>query len=127
MKENELAKEVADAAFHIHSRLGPGLLESVYETILAHELVKRGLRVSKQVPIGLKWDNLTFDVGFRADLIVDDSLLIELKSIDELAPVHKMQVISYLKLTQLRLGLLINFGETLIKDGIVRLVNGLPD
>lgn len=91
MKENELAKEVADAAFHIHSRLGPGLLESVYETILAHELIKRGLRVSKQVPIGLKWDNLTFDVGFRADLIVDDSLLIELKSIDELAPVHKKQ------------------------------------
>lgn len=127
MKENELAKEVADAAFHIHSRLGPGLLESVYETILAHELIKRGLRVSKQVPIGLKWDNLTFDVGFRADLIVDDSLLIELKSIDELAPVHKKQVITYLKLTQLRLGLLINFGETLIKDGIVRLVNGLPD
>jgi len=127
MHENELAKIVVDTAFHIHSRLGPGLLESVYQTILFYELRKRGLQVEKESPILLKWDNVVFEEGFRADLIVENKLLIELKSIQSTAAVHKKIVLTYLRLTELKLGLLINFGEELIKDGISRVVNGLED
>jgi GxxExxY protein len=127
MRENELARIVVDVAFQIHSRLGPGLLESVYQTILYYELQKRGLRVQKEVPIPLKWDNVLFEEGFRADLIVEDKLLVELKSVEITAPVHKKIVLTYLRLTELKLGLLINFGEQLIKDGISRIVNGLED
>jgi len=125
--ENRIAKQVVDAAFQIHSRLGPGLFESVYETVLAHELQKRGLRVARQVSIPIRYDDLVFKDAFRLDLLVDDLVIVELKSIEQLAPVHKKQVITYLKLAEKRLGLLINFGEILIKDGIVRLVNGLTD
>lgn len=127
MTENDLAAVVVNTAMQIHMRLGPGLLESVYGTILTHELRKQSLNVEKEVPIPLKWDNLTFEAGFRADLIVNELLLIELKSIEELAPVHKKQMLTYLKITGLRLGLLINFGQSLLKDGIVRIANGLPD
>jgi GxxExxY protein len=125
MTENEIAKIVVDACYHIHTRLGPGLLESVYLRILEYELLKRGLRVQKQVPISFRYDEVEFDEGFRADLIVEGKLILELKSVENTAPVHKKQLLTYLKLTGLKLGLLVNFGSPLIKDGIFRLVNGL--
>ena len=127
MTENELAKIVVDACYHIHTGLGPGLLESVYEAVLTKELEKRGLRIQRQQPVPIIWENMTFDEGFRADLIIDDKLIIELKSVERLAPVHGKQLLTYLRLTHTRLGLLVNFGEALIKDGIKRVVNGLPD
>jgi GxxExxY protein len=127
MTENEIAKEVVDAAFHIHTKLGPGLLESVYEVVLAAVLRKRGLRVERQVPVPIRFEDLTFDEGFRADLIVEEKVILELKSVEETAPVHKKQVLTYLRLADKRLGLLINFGAPLIKDGITRLVYRLPE
>jgi GxxExxY protein len=125
--ENEIAKIVVDASFHIHKRLGPGLLESVYVRILDYKLTKRGLRVRREVPIPFRYDDIEFDEGFRADLIVEDIVILELKSVEHTAPVHKKQVITYLKLTEMKLGLLINFGAPLIKDGIFRLANGLTE
>jgi GxxExxY protein len=127
LNENEIARIIVDACFHIHTRLGPGLLESVYEGILEFELRKRGLLVDRQAPISVIYDGLKFDEGFQADLIVNSLVIIELKSVEKLAPVHRKQVLTYLKLTGLKLGLLINFGAPVIKDGIIRLVNGLPD
>lgn len=127
MTENEIAKIVVDACYHIHINLGPGLLESVYEAILAHELESRGLRAHRQVPIPVHWNGQMFDEGFRADIVVDDKLIIELKSVETVAPVHAKQLLTYLKLTDRRLGLLVNFGEAKIKDGIRRVVNGLDD
>ncbi len=127
MTENEIAKEIVDAAFKIHTTLGPGLLESVYEVVLAHELKRRGLHSVRQQPIAIRYESITFDEGFRADLIVDDKIIVELKSVDEIAPVHKKQLLTYLRLTDKRLGLLINFNEELIKDGISRVVNGLEE
>jgi GxxExxY protein len=127
LTENRIAREVVDAAFQLHQRLGPGLLESVYEIILAHELRKRGLTVVRQVPVAIVWDDLHFDEGFRADLLVNDKVIVELKSKERIIPVDKKQVLTYLRLTDKRLGLLINFGEELIKNGISRVVNGLPD
>src|SRR5206468_2560777 len=124
MTYNDLSAIIIEAAIDIHRRLGPGLLESVYQTILAHELIKRGLRVEKEVPIPLVWDNLRFEVGFRADLIVNDLILVELKSIEEIAPVHQKQVLTYLRITGKKLGLLMNFGEETLKDGIRRIING---
>ena len=109
----------------IHKELGPGLLESVYEEILCFELYNRGLSLSRQQAIPVTWNNLTLDLAFRSDLIIDQKVLIELKSVDMLAPVHTKQVLTYLKLTGLRLGLLINFNESLLKDGIRRVVNRL--
>ena len=125
--ENEIAREIVDAAFKIHTTLGPGLLESVYQAVLAHELETRNLRVRREVPIAIHYDNLRFDVGFRADLLVNDLVIVELKSVENTAPVHKKQVLTYVRLAKLRLGLLINFGTTRIKDGITRLANALPD
>jgi len=116
-----------DAAYRVHKRLGPGLLESVYEAVLAYELQKRGLRVQRQVPMPVTYDGLRFDIGFRADLLVEDLVIVELKSVQELHPVHRKQVITYIRLADKRLGLLINFGASLIKDGISRLVNRLYD
>ena len=127
MRENELAKIVVDVAYQIHRRLGPGLLESVYQAIMAYELRLRGLHVETEVPIPVVWGDMQLEIGFRGDLWIERLLLVELKSIEELAPVHKKQMLTYLRLTNTRFGLLINFGEELIKDGIVRLVNGLPD
>ena len=127
MRENELAKIVVDVAYQIHRRLGPGLLESVYQAIMAYELRLRGLHVETEVPIPVIWGDMQLEIGFRGDLWIERLLLVELKSIEELAAVHKKQMLTYLRLTNTRLGLLINFGEELIKDGIVRLVNGLPD
>ncbi len=125
MKENELSKIIVDCCFKIHVELGPGLFESVYERILFHELKKKGLWVTKQQSIPVIWDSLNMDPSFRADLIVEDKVLIEVKSVEAIAPVHKTQVLTYLKLTDLKLGLLINFNVDKIKSGITRIVNGL--
>lgn len=125
MTENELAKIVVDVAFQIHTRLGPGLLESVYQKIMLYELRKRGLSVEEEVPFPVVWDDTKMDVGFRADLFVENKLIIELKSIERVAPVHKKTLLTYLRITDCHLGLLINFGEELIKDGISRVVNNL--
>jgi GxxExxY protein len=125
MTENELATIVVDAAFQIHTRLGPGLLESVYEAVLVHELRRRGLRLEVQKPIPVVWEDLQLEVGFRADIIVEGKLVVELKSVEAIAPVHKKQLQTYLRLTDCRLGLLINFNVALIKDGITRVVNRL--
>ena len=125
MTENEVAKIIVDTAFQIHKRLGPGLLESVYEVVLAHALERRGLKIDRQVPVPIVFDEIKFDEGFRADLIVEDKVIIELKSVENIAPVHKKQLLTYLRLTDKRLGLLINFGSELIRDGISRVVNNL--
>lgn len=127
MTENEVAKRVVNAAFRVHSKLGPGLLESVYEAVLAAMLQKEGLEVQKQVAIPIRFEEMSFDEGFRADLVVEDKVIVELKSVEQTLPVHRKQVITYLKLADKRLGLLINFGSALIKDGITRLVNGLEE
>jgi GxxExxY protein len=103
----------------------PGLLESVYETILAYELEKLGLRVERQLPISVVWENAKLDIGFRLDLLVENKVIVELKSIEKVVPVHSKILLTYLKLSEKKLGLLVNFGETLIKDGIRRVVNGL--
>lgn len=124
MNENQIAKIAVDTAFSIHTKLGPGLLETVYEVILAHDLRKRGLRVERQVPIPILYDGLRFDEGFRADLVVEDKVIVELKSIEALLPVHAKQVLTQIKLTDRKLGLLINFGADRLKDGIKRLING---
>ncbi|MEA3224186.1 MAG: GxxExxY protein [Thermodesulfobacteriota bacterium] len=125
MTENEIAKVIVDAAFQIHKRLGPGLLESVYEIVLAYELKKRGVKVKRQVPVAIVYDDIKFDEGFRADLIVEGKVIVELKSVERVFPVHKKQLLTYLRLDDKRLGLLINFGSELIRDGISRVVNGL--
>jgi len=125
MTENEVAKIVVDAAYHIHKRLGPGLLESVYEIVLAHVLKKRGLRVKRQVSVPIVFDEIKFDEGFRADLIVEEKVIVELKSVEKVSRVHKKQLLTYLRLADKRLGLLINFGAELIRDGISRVVNEL--
>ena len=125
MTENEIAKIIVDSAYHIHSKLGPGLLESVYEVILDHALQKKGLKAERQVPIPIQFDGIRFDEGFRADLIVENKLIVELKSVETTLPVHKKQLLTYLKLTDMKLGLLINFGARLMKEGISRVVNRL--
>ena len=127
MNENEIAREIVDAAFKIHSTLGPGLLESAYETVLAYELRKRGLAVVLQQPVSVNYEELTIEVGYRIDMIVDDKVIVELKSVERTAPVHKKQLLTYLRLADKRLGLLINFGSALIKNGITRVVNQLEE
>lgn len=127
MTENEIASKVMDAAFLIHRETGPGLLESVYEVIMANQLLLMGLRVERQVPIAIKFHEIVFDEGFRADLFVEQKVIVELKSVERLLPVHSKQLLTYLRLTGCRLGLLINFGENLLKDGFKRVVNGLED
>jgi GxxExxY protein len=124
-KENDVSGMIVDACYKIHEELGPGLFESVYEKILIIELKKKGLLVESQVAVPVKWRGTFIDQGFRADLIVENLVLVELKSIETLSPVHYKQVVTYLKLTKLKLGLLINFNEPLIKSGIKRMVNGL--
>jgi len=125
MHENEIAKEIVDAAYKIHTTLGPGLLESVYEATLAYELSKRGINVVRQQPIPVVYESVRMEMGFRADLLVGGLVLVELKSVESIAPVHRKQLLTYLRLADKRLGLLINFGAELIKDGITRVVNHL--
>jgi len=123
--ENDTAKQVLDAAFKLHSAVGPGLFESVYEVILAHELRKTGLAVDRQRAIAIKYDGLIFDEGFRADLIAGNLVIVEVKSVQALLPVHAKQLLTQLRLSGLRLGLLINFGQEHLKNGIKRIVSGL--
>ena len=127
MTENEIARVVVDAAYRIHVTLGPGLLESVYRVILKRELQARGLDVGNEVDVPVVWDGVDVGVGFRADLIVEGKVTLELKSVESVAAVHKKQLLTYLRLTGCRLGLLLNFGAALMKDGITRVVNGLPE
>jgi GxxExxY protein len=127
MNENQIAQQIVDAAFKVHTRLGPGLLESVYETVLAYELTSRGLRVVRQQPIPVVYDEVRMDDGFRADMIVEGRVIVELKSLEMIAPVHKKQLLTYLRLSDRQLGLLINFGSEFIKDGITRVVNNLVE
>ena len=125
MTENEISKIIVNCAFNIHSSLGPGLLESVYEELLAFELTDYGLLVERQKPIPVLYKNTKMEIGFRADLIVEHKVIIEIKSIEAIAPVHQKQLLTYLRITGNKLGLLINFNSALIKDGIQRIVNNL--
>ena len=127
MHENEISEKIIGAAIEVHRILGPGLLESVYEVAFAHELRKLNLNIETQKAIPIEYDDIRFTEGFRADIIVEGKLIIELKSIEEISKVHKKQLLTYLRLSNIKLGLLINFGTTLIKNGIFRIVNGLED
>jgi GxxExxY protein len=127
MTENEISKIIVDMAMKTHTALGPGLLESVYETVLAFELRKNGLRVKRQVMIPIIYESLVIKECFRADLVIDEKVIIELKSISKLENVHYKQLLTYLRLSGKKLGLLINFNELHLKDGIKRIVNGLYD
>ncbi len=118
---DEVASKIVDAAFAVHMALGPGLLESVYEVCLVHELKKRGLNVERQVSLPVVYDNIHLDAGLRLDLLVENRVIVELKAVETLLPVHKAQVLTYLKLSGYRLGLLINFNTALIKQGIQRI------
>jgi GxxExxY protein len=127
MTENELGKRILDFAFEIHTELGPGLLETVYEVVLAHELRGIGMEVERQKPVPISYRGIQFDEGFRADLIVENKVIVELKSVESLQPVHAKQVLTQLRLADLRLGYLINFGEEHLKHGIKRLANRLAE
>lgn len=124
MKENEIGTIVVSEAIDLHRALGPGLLESVYEAILARRLADHGLEVQRQVSVPIVFEGEHFEEGFRADLVVDKMVLLELKSVEKIHNVHKKQLLTYLKLTGIKLGYLLNFGESLMKDGIVRTING---
>lgn len=127
MTENEVANIIVNSAYNIHVKLGPGLLESVYEEVMYYELTKLGLRVERQKGVPVIWDDLKMELGFRADLIVENKVIVELKSIETIAPVHPKILLTYLRIKDLKLGLLINFNEKLIKDGITRIVNNLKE
>ncbi len=127
MTENKIGTIIVDVAIALHRALGPGLLESVYEITLAHELKKRGLTVECQVPIPIVYDEIRFDEGFRADILVNHRVILELKSITSITSVHRKQIQTYLRLSGKKLGFLLNFGEAMMKDGIVRVVNGLEE
>ncbi len=124
MNENDIGRIVVDCAVRLHMALGPGLLESVYEVLLADGLQKAGLHVSRQVPIPIEFEGVRFDEGFRADMLVEDKVILELKSVESVSKAHKKQVLTYLKLTGMELGFLLNFGEATMKDGIHRIING---
>ena len=125
MVENEITKILVDIFIKVHKQLGPGLLESVYEEVICYELEKRGLKYKRQQGIAVMYDNIKMDLGFRADIIVEEKVIVEIKSIESLAPVHHKQLLTYIKLTNIKVGLLVNFNVNLVKDGIVRIVNNL--
>ena len=127
MTENEIGKVVVDAAIAVHRALGPGLLETVDEVVLAHELAERRLAVKRQVPIPIHYKDLHFNEGFKADIVIEGKVILELKSVEKVIPAHKKQIQTYLRLTGLKLGFLLNFGEALMKDGITRAVNRLEE
>jgi len=127
MTENEIASLVMELSFQIHSQLGPGLLESVYEVILARKLVDAGLQVERQMPVKIEFEGIIFNEGFKADVMIEGKVILELKSVERLQPEHGKQLMTYLRLSNMRLGLLINFGEAYLKDGFRRVVNGLED
>jgi GxxExxY protein len=124
---NEIGTIVVDYAVSLHKETGPGLYETVYEVVLAHDLQARGLRAERQVPVPIELRGIRFDEGFRADIIVEGKVLLELKSVEKVTKAHHKQVLTYLRLTGLKLGYLLNFGEALMKDGITRIVNGEVD
>jgi len=123
--ENEIATAILDQAIKIHRELGPGLLESVYEKCLQYELIQAGYNAKTQVPVPMNYKTIRFDTGFRIDLLVEDKVLVEIKSIERLAPVHYAQTLTYIKMKNIKLGLLINFNNKLLKTGIHRIVNNL--
>jgi GxxExxY protein len=125
MNENELSAKILDGCFEIHRKLGPGLFESVYEELLCFELEKAGLTYLRQKSIPVYYKDIVIQVGFKADLIIEEKVILEIKSVERLAPVHSKQLLTYLKLTNLKLGLLLNFNEAFLKNGIVRLANNL--
>lgn len=125
MTENEISKVLVDIFLKVHRELGPGLLESVYEETICHELVKRNIPFTRQEGISVTYDNVKMDMGFRADIIVENKVIVELKSVESIAPVHPKILLTYLRLTKMKLGLLVNFNVPLIKDGISRIVNNL--
>ena len=127
MTENEIGSIIVDTAVHLHKELGSGLLESVYEVILMKKLAEKGLSVQRQVSIPIEFEGEYFGEGFRVDLFVDGKVIIELKSVDKLTEVHKKQLLTYLRLTNTKLGFILNFGAVLMKDGIIRTVNGIPE
>ncbi len=127
MTENEIGDVVVDSAIAIHRALGSIIYENVYEVTLTHELRKRGLNVRRQVPIAIEYDGIEFDEGFRADVVIEDKVILELKSVESVTKAHKKQVLTYLRLVGYKLGYLLNFGEALMKDGIIRIVNGLDE
>jgi iron complex transport system substrate-binding protein len=120
---NEITGEIVDVAFHLHSRLGPGLLESVYEAVLARLLQERGLHVERQKAVSFEFDGCVFDDGLKVDLFVENAVVVELKAVEKVAPVHVKQVLTYLRLLDLPVGLLINFGAERMKDGLQRITN----
>ena len=127
MKElDDITGEIVDAAVKIHKGLGPGLLESVYESVLAKSLEKRGLKIERQKPVSFVFDEVRFDEGFRVDLLVDERVVVELKSVEKIAPVHSKQLLTYIRLMKLPIGLLVNFGASTLKEGLHRIVNDLP-
>ena len=127
MTENEIGKIIVDKAVLIHRELGPGMLETVYENILTHELRRQDLQVEQQIPVAIEYHGLRFEKGFRADLIIESKVIVELKCVESLTNVHKKQILTYLRLTGMRLGFLLNFNTVLMKDGIIRIVNRLPE
>lgn len=127
MNENEIGKIIIDAAVTVHKELGPGLLETVYEVIFAHELEKRGLSVKRQVSVPIAYQGIKFNEGFRTDILVEEKVIIEMKSVESVSKAHKKQVLTYLRLTGCKLGYLLNFGEAFMKDGISRIINGQID
>ena len=127
MNENEIGRIIVDAAVALHWELAPGLLESVYEAVLARELADRGLKVDRQISIPITWRGMRFDEGFRADIIAEDKVIVELKSVESVTNAHKKQLLTYLKLADMKLGFLLNFGAAAMKDGITRTVNGLGE
>lgn len=127
MTENEISRHVVDAAYRIHSELGPGLLEATYVAVLCHEMQERGIAFTREQPIAIWYRGVKVDYAFRADLVVEDKVIVEVKSVDAISAIHRKQLQTYLKLADKRLGLLINFNVVLIKDGITRVANGVED
>jgi GxxExxY protein len=127
MTENEIGKVLVDLAVNMHRDLGPGLLETIYEVVLAHELREKGLKVERQVTVPLLYKGIRFDEAFRADMLIEDKVIVELKSVEELNYAHQKQLLSYLKLMEKRLGFLLNFNSGFMRDGIKRMVNDLPE
>jgi len=125
MNENEVSKMVLDCCFNIHRNLGPGLFESVYEQILSYELSKKKIKFERQKAIPLKYGDITFEIGFRIDFFVEKLVIIELKSVESILPLHRKQLLTYLKITNCKLGFIVNFNSTLLKNGIIRIVNNL--
>ncbi|WP_129633029.1 GxxExxY protein [Candidatus Oscillochloris fontis] len=125
MQINQISGQIVDAAMKVHTILGPGLLESAYEVCLAHELRKRGLKLSTQVTLPITYDGIQIDAGYRLDLFVEETVIVELKAVSKVLPIHEAQLLSYLKLSGCKLGLLINFHVVHLKDGIKRMVNNI--